>query len=95
MRPKFKSAEKRMRTAKPARRRRDEANPYQSIESQFLAEHSKQMEQYSGEWLLIHGYSLLAHNTDFGEIEKVIQERGIPSPFIHYVPKAEEMTFVA
>lgn len=95
MRPKIKPGVKRMRTAKPARCRRDKANPYQSIESQFLAEHSKQMEQYSGEWLLIHGYDLVAHSPDFEEIEKVIQQRRIPSPFIHYVPKAEEVAFIA
>jgi hypothetical protein len=79
----------------PARRRRGAANHYQSPESQFLAEHSKQMEQYSGEWLLIHGYALLAHSVDFQEIERVIQQKKIPSPFVHYVPRAEEISFVA
>lgn len=65
-----------------------------SVEMDWLSSHAAELSVHRGEWLLIVGRELIAHHTDFDEIQKTIQVRGIKSPFVYYVPKPEEENFV-
>jgi hypothetical protein len=95
VRTRIKPGSKSMRTGKAARRRRGKGYPYQSIESQFLAEHCKEMEQYAGEVLLIHGARLVAHSPDFAVIKRAIARNRIKSPFIYRVPEEDESNYLS
>ena len=67
----------------------------ESIEMNWLVEHSAELEQYKGEWLLIHGRDLINHSRDFTLIRATIGEREIRSPFVYYVPTDEESNFAS
>jgi hypothetical protein len=75
---------------RPARSR----NGFSSQEFRYLVDHAAELEQHRGEWLLIDGYGLAAHSSDFGVIKAVIAQRGIRSPFVHYVPVEDESVFL-
>lgn len=64
-------------------------------EMQWLSEKASELSAYRGEWLLIQGRMLVAHSTDFGQIQEAIRRRGIRVPFVYYVPLTEEMGFVS
>ena len=81
----------RQKRPRPARSARNGHSP----EFLYLTENAKALEAYPGEWLLLHGYGLLAHSKDFGDIKKAIAEHQIQSPFVHYVPTSEEANFIA
>ena len=86
-------------TAKPRSQRRSRKRARQgavpiSAEFRYLTEHARELEKFGGEWLLIHGPKLVAHSPQFSDIERVIQREQIAVPFIHYVPKDEEVNFV-
>jgi hypothetical protein len=77
------------RVSSHARRKQDVAV---TSEMKWLVENSSELERYRGEWLLLLGDALLAHDRDFSAIERAIAARDIDSPFVHYVP--EELNFV-
>jgi len=62
----------------------------ESVEMRWLVDHSSEVEQHKGEWLLIHGAELVAHHHDFSRIRAVVTERRIRSPFVYYVPTDDE-----
>jgi hypothetical protein len=65
-----------------------------SVEFLYLTDNAKALEAYPGEMLLIQGYQLLAHSSDYQEIERIIQQKKIDCPFIYRVPRPEEINFV-
>ena len=67
----------------------------ESAEMRWLVENHPWLEGYRGEWLLIQGGGLAAHSADFSEIRRAIAVRDIKSPFVYYVPKPDESTFIA
>jgi hypothetical protein len=66
----------------------------ESVEMQWLVENSELLNQYAGEWLLIVGQTLAAHSRDYQSIKAVIAQRQLLSPFVYYVPKAEESNWM-
>jgi hypothetical protein len=66
----------------------------ESVEMAWLNEKSRELEQFRGEWLLIHGDRLIAHSVEFGEIKTAIRRLSIRSPFVYYVPLDAEVDFV-
>ncbi len=67
----------------------------QSEEMRWLTNNRSIVSQHRGEWLLIERSSLIAHSADFDVIRKQIQNRGIRSPFVYYVPTERETNFVS
>ena len=63
-------------------------------EMEWLTSHAAELSVYRGEWLLILGQKLVAHNTNIREIQKAIQAHDISVPFVYYVPEPEEANFV-
>ncbi|HUI40878.1 MAG TPA: hypothetical protein VL523_02800 [Terriglobia bacterium] len=63
-------------------------------EMKWLVQHSRALERYRGEWLLLQGGALVAHHRDFGVLQDAIAVRNISSPFVYYVPTKEESSFV-
>jgi len=62
----------------------------ESAEMGWLIEHVHELEQHKGEWLLIKGSELVAHDREFARIRELVRERQIDSPFIYYVPTDDE-----
>lgn len=93
MRTKSKPAPRRAASTNRSRRARL-GNGFSSPEFRYLVEHCSDLEQYRGEWLLLDGYGLAAHSPDFGEIKTIVAERGIRSPFIHFMPAEDESVYV-
>src|SRR5271167_3401099 len=62
----------------------------ESAEMRWLISRGEDLAQYAGEWLLIVSNDLAAHSSDFNDIKRAIRERDIQSPFVHYVPSADE-----
>jgi len=75
---------------RPRTRGRAVAQGYVWPELQYVADHMKELEAYSGEWLLIEGRDLLAHSADIKVIKKAVKKNGIRAPFVQYVPTKEE-----
>ena len=69
--------------------------PNDSPEMTWLVENRRTIEAYRGEWLLIFNDRLIVHSTDFGEIQRAINNERIRSPFVYYVPTVEESNFIA
>ena len=67
----------------------------QSVEMEWLTTNSAFLAQYSGQWLLIVGNQLIEHSTDFEVIRLAVVNRGVASPFVYYVPTAEESNFIS
>ncbi len=67
----------------------------ESPEMEWLAENATALEAYRGEWLLIVATDLVAHSQDFVDILLAIRSRGVNSPFIYYVPRPDEVNFIA
>ncbi len=63
-------------------------------EMTWLVQNSRKLERYRGEWLLLAGAALVAHDRDFRVLQAAIAARKIDSPFVYYVPTAEESNFV-
>jgi hypothetical protein len=80
--------------SRPRRRTARAKDGFSSQEFRYLVEHCAELEQYRGEWLLLEGYGLAAHSPDFASIKAVIAQRGIRSPFIHYVPLEDESVYI-
>jgi hypothetical protein len=78
------------RRSKPVRVK----DSFSNQEFRYLVEHCSELEQYRGEWLLLDGYGLAAHSSDFAAIKALIAQRGIRSPFIHYVPLEDESVYI-
>lgn len=64
------------------------------MEFRILTENAAAFEKFPGEWLLIHGPKLVAHSANFDDIQCKIERERIQSPFLYYVPKAEEANFI-
>jgi hypothetical protein len=67
---------------------------HESADMRWLVEHSAELAQFKGEWLLIHEGSLVLHNSDFDAVRVAIGEREIRSPFVYYVPTDSESNSV-
>lgn len=93
MRTKPKRALRRVASSKRARHTRA-SNGFSSPEFRYLVEHCSELEKYRGEWLLLDGYSLVAHSPSFAEIKTVVAARKIASPFVHFVPVEDESVYV-
>ena len=89
------AAKNKLTTLLPAKEVACEVYASESEEMRWLTENSRHLEIYRGEWLLIQGRELVAHNADFPEIRVAIAERNIRSPFIYYVPTVEEANFIS
>ncbi len=63
-------------------------------ELRYMTDHIKELEQYRGEWLLIEGYSLVAHSSDIKVIKAAVKRHEIRAPFVHYVPEHDESVFL-
>jgi hypothetical protein len=63
---------------------------HESADMRWLVEHSAELAQYKGEWLLIHEGGLVLHDNDFDAVRAAIGEREIRSPFVYYVPTDSE-----
>jgi hypothetical protein len=75
---------------------RSEANARsESVEMRWLVRNSGFLSSYAGEWLLIQGEGLLAHSRDFQVIKAAIAEGGLRSPFVYYVPTAQESNSIS
>jgi hypothetical protein len=72
-----------------------EAGPAESVEMRWLLENSRALERYRGEWLLLRGNELLAHSGTFADLENLVRDLRIESPFVYYVPTEEESNFIA
>jgi hypothetical protein len=66
----------------------------ESEEMRWLVRNAQELGEHKGEWLLIQGRQLLAHNRDFAVVRAAIREKQIPSPFVYYVPTDEESNSV-
>ena len=83
--------------AKKSRRYRPTAQnprPGDTAEMRWLVRNSRTLERYRGEWLLLRGSALVAHDHDFRVLQTAIDARKIDSPFVYYVPTNEESKFV-
>ena len=83
--------------AKKSRRYRPAAQnprPGDTAEMRWLVRNSRTLERYRGEWLLLRGSALVAHDHDFRVLQTAIDARKIDSPFVYYVPTNEESKFV-
>jgi hypothetical protein len=67
----------------------------ESTEMKWLAENSRELECYRGEWLLIRGEALVAHDPDFHVLQRLISKQDLASPLVYYVPTEEESNFIA
>ena len=67
--------------------------PSESMEMRWLRGHQVEIGALKGEWLLIAGDQLLAHNRDFREIRAAIAQNNVVSPFTYYVPTEQESYF--
>ena len=65
-----------------------------SLELDTLEERFEEFSALSGEWLLLQGDQLLAHSSDFREINLEIQKRGLTDCLVHYVPTSAERNFI-
>jgi Family of unknown function (DUF5678) len=66
----------------------------ESAEMAWLTDNGRQLEQFKGEWLLIEGDRLVAHDPQFREIKETIRRLSIRSPFVYYVPFDADVDFV-
>jgi hypothetical protein len=67
----------------------------ESPEMKCLAENSRELESYRGEWLLIAGDTVVAHDADFHVLQKLIDMKNLGSPLVYYVPTEAESNFIA
>jgi hypothetical protein len=65
-----------------------------NAELNWLRQHHEEVLAYVGQWLLISGDTLLARSQSFADIRNAIAHNNISSPFVYYVPTAEESSFV-
>jgi len=71
-----------------------QAGKIEPAELDWLEENAAELGRYPGEWLLIQGRELLVHNRDFSVVRAAVREHKICSPFVFYVPTAEESNSV-
>jgi len=62
----------------------------ESPEMNWLVENARELAHHKGEWLLIQGRALVAHDRDFAIVRAAIRERQMRAPFVYYVPTDEE-----
>jgi len=67
----------------------------ESSEMHWLVEHSRELEIFRGEWLLIRGERLIAHSPTFAEVERYVRTLRLESPFVYYVPLENEANFTS
>jgi hypothetical protein len=67
----------------------------ESSEMRWLVEHSRELEIFRGEWLLIRGERLIAHSPTFAEVERNVRALRLESPFVYYVPLEDEANFTS
>lgn len=66
----------------------------ESPEMKRLVDNSRELESYRGEWLLIAGDTVVAHDPDFHVLQKLIDVKNLASPLVYYVPTEAESDFV-
>ncbi len=88
-------ARNRLRTHLPEKWPGPHAQPLGSVEMRWLVKNNRRLEAHRGEWLLIQGEELIAHSVNFADIRAAIAVRNIRSPFVYYVPTAEEALFMS
>jgi hypothetical protein len=60
----------------------------------WVEEHRVELEGFAGEWLLIVNEELIAHSATYNDILRIVKERRPPGAIVHYVPQAEERSFI-
>jgi hypothetical protein len=67
-----------------------------SDEMGWLTENISVIERdFRGQWLLIVGRELAAHDREFGAIRRIAIERGLEKPFLYFVPEVTQLDFIA
>jgi hypothetical protein len=66
----------------------------ESREMNWLRNHAGEIERYRGEWILIVDDHLIAHSRRFQDIRTAVDRDRLSSPFVYYVPAAEESEFI-
>jgi L-asparaginase/Glu-tRNA(Gln) amidotransferase subunit D len=52
------------------------------IEKAWVESHIKELTAFAGEWLVIEGEGLVAHNVDFVEAVRAARSRGVQVPYV-------------
>jgi len=67
-----------------------------SDEMAWLTENISVIERdFRGQWLLIVGRELAAHDREFGTIRRIAIARGLEKPFVYFVPEVTQLDFIA
>lgn len=60
----------------------------------WVEEHRVELERFPGQWLLIINEELIAHSAAYNDILRIVKERRPLGAVVHYVPQAEERSFI-
>jgi hypothetical protein len=59
-------------------------------EGKWIADNQSLLEQHKGEWFVIEGDRLIAHNVSYRSVLDAAHKAGIETPFIYFVPTSNE-----
>ena len=58
---------------------------HRAVEQQFIGEHPEAFDPYIGEWVVLEGRSIVAHNPDPGVAVDQARTAGIKIPYVFWV----------
>lgn len=64
------------------------------IEKAWVESHIKKLTAFAGEWLVIEGEELVAHNVDFVEAVREARARGVQVPYVTRLPLEKVSPFI-
>ena len=67
---------------------------FRSVESDWLSQNQRALRQYAGEWIVLEGQEIVAHDTRYVTARRAALHLGITTPFIFLVSSETDETFM-